>query len=60
MDQDDIHGFDEATTTVAKFMPPALWTFFQNCKSEGFTEDQAFKLTTVWLKVTLGGYKIGD
>lgn len=49
--EDLIHKFDEALTVITRTYPSGLYTFFQQCRKEGFTDDQSMQLTLEFFKL---------
>lgn len=46
--------FDQQRATIIETIPPLLWGFFNRCKEQGFTEEQAFDLTKEELRCISG------
>lgn len=50
-----IHEMEQATAFVATMLPPMLKRFYDNCKSEGFSEEHALRMVLVYLHGSVGG-----
>lgn len=49
-----ISDVDQAFAMLGETWPPALFRFFKNCITEGFTEEQALVLTVTFLREVCG------
>ena len=57
MDPDKRAKLDQSFAEICDTWPPALWRFFKNAITEGFTEEQALILTINFMKSVIDGPK---
>jgi hypothetical protein len=54
MTEDEIRGFDECSTALLRTIPGFLWSFYEELKTQGFSEDQSLTLTKEYLSTLMG------
>ena len=57
LDPRDIHQIDQAMGELVTYFIPILFDFYSNCIKTGFSEDQAFKLTTMFANALFSASK---
>ena len=57
MSEKDVADFDQAMTSLMRLLPPSLWQLYEALKTQGFSHEDAMRLTSDWLisTTTRGG-----
>ena len=55
MEGKDIHITDQASSDIRDYFVPHLKSFFDACLKNGFTRDEAYRLTELYMEITLRG-----
>jgi hypothetical protein len=52
-----ISDIEQSGELLKQNLPPLWWGLFENCKNNGFTEQQAFELVKQYIHSTLSNMK---
>lgn len=52
MNPKELADLDQSMKILTDTFPPMLWGFYKGCLYQGFTKEEAFELTKVWLLET--------